>query len=600
MNRFKRGYAWLVSFSFAIGLCMAYPACAQDDLQHSIDSVQKLLKEPLPDSSKAGLYLHLARFHVKISPYTTLKYAKEGIALCDNNPRMEALLLNIRGGAYQMLSEYHKALSSYFQSLRIWQKENDPSKHNKKIAGLYNNIGICHLHLKNYEQAKKYLLASIPLSEPRHLGIRYNNLGLVFNGLNRYEEAVHYYRKAIAMNEYLAYVNIGDVYTKLEKWKLAEYHYKKGLSLSKGDIYALVGAYFSLGQFYLFRNRLDEAEDYLRQAEKLADSSGIKISLEQSYATISQLYEVKKDYARSVDYYKKLLALKDTIYKETNTRQINEMQAKYELEQKDREIEIVTAKAEKEYLLRNFVIVVFVFILFIGIVMYRNVVLKQRIKHRMLNEKNALMEIQRQQDEKMIIKLLYENSEAKYEILKSKINPHFLFNCFTILSSLITRDPSVARQFVRRFSGLFRSVIDTSDLKLVSLETEMELVSHYLYLQKMRMGERLHTHISIDKEATQLAVPPFSIQMSVENAVKHSALPKERPLHIEVYTEQGDVVITNNFAESHDSSGTCMGQRNIKERYRMLSGREPLFASSANTYIVRLPLLEQHHPVMAE
>jgi LytS/YehU family sensor histidine kinase len=157
------------------------------------------------------------------------------------------------------------------------------------------------------------------------------------------------------------------------------------------------------------------------------------------------------------------------------------------------------------------------------------------------------------------------------------------------------KDQLVAREFVKRFSMLYRALLDTSGHELVSLQVEMELVNNYLYLQKMRLGSRLDTHIRIDKGLQGLSVPPFSLQMMIENAIKHNGLPEEEKLNIRIYTEGHYVIVTNNLYRSHDRlpSTSMIGQKNIIERYRMIAGDlQPVFLDYKDNYTVRLPLLK--------
>ncbi len=190
-------------------------------------------------------------------------------------------------------------------------------------------------------------------------------------------------------------------------------------------------------------------------------------------------------------------ALKATL-NETYTKQINEMQAKYDAGVKDEQIkrlshakEMIEAENERSRLMNYFMIFSFVSVCVIGIVIARNLILKQRISNKVLSEKNAITQLQKEQVERANMVLVAEKIAAQYEVLKSKINPHFLFNSLSTLSSLIAKSKESALHFVDNFSELYRRILETTEQQLISLEDEVEVVKRYLFLQPIAM----HNHL---------------------------------------------------------------------------------------------------------
>jgi two-component system LytT family sensor kinase len=221
----------------------------------------------------------------------------------------------------------------------------------------------------------------------------------------------------------------------------------------------------------------------------------------------------------------------------------------------------------------------------VSVVIGRNIVLKQRVKNKILSEKNSLME-------KDNVKLLHENVEAKYEVLKSKTDPHFLFNNLTVLSSLIIKDQYIAIEYVEHFSELYRMILKTGEQKLVRLEEEMKLVEHYLYVQKVWYKELLQIRIDINEQYADHLIPSFAIQMLVENVLKHNLIADDAPLWISIQVMDGDIVVKNNLQKKRTSIvSTFVGQKNITERYKLVSESVPAFIETETEYIARVPLL---------
>lgn len=187
-----------------------------------------------------------------------------------------------------------------------------------------------------------------------------------------------------------------------------------------------------------------------------------------------------------------------------------------------------------------------------------------------------------------------KNLEIQYAALTSQINPHFLFNCLNVLSSLIQSDPEKAVTFTREFSKIYRYVLDSRDKLMVSLEEELNFLNSFLYLQKIRFDKGLETEISIDAECLQLYLPPLSLQLLVENAIKHNEISEENPLFLKVSAGQAQLTVTNNYRPVkkpvNDRGG--FGLKNLNERYSHYTHIKPVFKVENNMYIAIIPLLQ--------
>ncbi|MEM6767818.1 MAG: histidine kinase [Bacteroidota bacterium] len=212
--------------------------------------------------------------------------------------------------------------------------------------------------------------------------------------------------------------------------------------------------------------------------------------------------------------------------------------------------------------------------------------LKQENKQ-LVEEKNQL-QVQAERQAK-------ENILSRYETLKNQVNPHFLFNCLNTLSSLIYEDPTTAETFVSRLTKVYRYVLDQREEITVMLEEEITCMKHYVFLQQVRFSDRLSLTLEIPSISSEFFIPPLTLQMLVENAIKHNIVSKEFPLHIHVYEEKSYLVVKNSFQPRTEKvTSTGMGLQNLRERYAFLSDEQPSFYQEEGHYYAKVPLLSQH------
>lgn len=149
-----------------------------------------------------------------------------------------------------------------------------------------------------------------------------------------------------------------------------------------------------------------------------------------------------------------------------------------------------------------------------------------------------------------------ENFKAQLESLKSQIDPHFLFNSLNILGSLIFKDPGKAVQFLGQLSKVYRVVLDSGRKQTVTLERELELVNAYIYLLKTRFGDNLRFQTDIPVDKMHYQVPPTSVQMLVENAIKHNGYSAEEPLTIRILVADKMLIVNNNVQPRLEKEGS--------------------------------------------
>lgn len=200
------------------------------------------------------------------------------------------------------------------------------------------------------------------------------------------------------------------------------------------------------------------------------------------------------------------------------------------------------------------------------------------------------------ESEKRNLELSRELSSIRFEVLKNQMNPHFMFNSLNVLSSLIEEDTEKSQRFIEEFSSIYRYVLETIEKHVVSLERELEFARSYMFLQQIRHGDELIWSVEIQSEWLQSYLPPLSLQLVLENAIKHNKIEKGNPFHIYLSIEDEKLVVVNPVKPKISfKKSTGLGQKNLKKRYEMISNRQPEFRLETDRYVVTLPLIREEH-----
>lgn len=184
-----------------------------------------------------------------------------------------------------------------------------------------------------------------------------------------------------------------------------------------------------------------------------------------------------------------------------------------------------------------------------------------------------------------------ETVEAQLENLKSQVNPHFLFNNLSVLSSLVYKDQDKAVDFINQFSKVYRYILDNKDKELIELETELKFIDSYCYLLKIRFGDGVNFKTTINSTKKAL-LPPMALQLLIENTIKHNETSEEKPLHVDIVVEKDHLGISNNLQLRKQSEpSNKLGLHNIRSRYKYFTDQEVKIIHSETTYKVEIPLL---------
>ena len=186
-----------------------------------------------------------------------------------------------------------------------------------------------------------------------------------------------------------------------------------------------------------------------------------------------------------------------------------------------------------------------------------------------------------------------QSVEARFEALRNQINPHFLFNCFNVLSTLVYKDADTSARFIEQLSNVYRYLLYNQDQKVVTLKNELEFIDSYIYLLKIRFRENLMITKEIPEGKKDKFVAPATLQMLIENAIKHNVVSKQNPLHIHIFDENGYLVVENNIQpKAVKEPSTHIGLNNIRSRYNFLGNSNPVILHSNGKFAVKIPLIE--------
>lgn len=192
-------------------------------------------------------------------------------------------------------------------------------------------------------------------------------------------------------------------------------------------------------------------------------------------------------------------------------------------------------------------------------------------------------------------RLKTENLKSKFETLKTQVNPHFLFNSLNALTNLVYADQDKAADFIQRLAEVYRYVIDHQNDEVVTVRDELAFLKSYLYLHQIRFGKNLETVFDGWEELTDDHVlPPVSLQMLVENAMKHNEISTEHPLVLEVNLRGDKVEVRNNRnpLDKPKTDSLGIGLENIRERFRMLTDTPVKLVQTDTHFSVQIPLLK--------
>lgn len=505
----------------------------------------------------------------------------------------QAMALDIEANINRSEGDYNKAVVLHQQALALL----DIHRNQRYYISILVNLGTDYSYLENLPKAIQFYQQALSLvkpEDPRYITI-HNNIGNVYSMQGKHNEAIQLYQKVLPQaqtdSSYRAqsslYSSIGIAYTMLHQSDKAIQYLKQALVFQQlsGSVIHYAATCNTIATTYIDIKQYALAQQYLDNGYEAALRINARSVIANYYRNMGLLCRETNRWKEAYLWQEKFITLHDSLISESHVDELAESETKFNMEMKDRELNLVKAENKlKESELGQasmwrwlLTLTIVVMCGFAGL-LYRNSQLRKKT-NRVLSLENA--------------QLQSENVLAQYETLRSQINPHFLFNSLNALHSLIVSDAEKATHFVSVFSRLYRSVLEQKDNPVIRLSEELQLVDDYIYLQQIRFGDSLKLHKKIDAHVLQYCIPPFCIQMLIENAIKHNTIEPERPLTIHLYTEKNNLIVSNSLqVRTQKNHSTGVGIQNIKARFQLLHDEVPVFEMRNNQYIVSIPLIQ--------
>lgn len=197
-------------------------------------------------------------------------------------------------------------------------------------------------------------------------------------------------------------------------------------------------------------------------------------------------------------------------------------------------------------------------------------------------------------------KIIAHSADARYQSLKNQLDPHFLFNSLNVLSSLVEENPSQAQNFIHLLSKTYRYILEQKDKDLISVGDELSFAETYCQLLKMRFEESISLSFELEEGLKNHLIAPLSLQLLLENAIKHNYASVQSPLHIKIYSESDNfLVVENNFQpRKTNASKTGIGLQNIIQRYAILTDKPVQIERNTQHFKVKIPILTLKNKIM--
>lgn len=414
------------------------------------------------------------------------------------------------GRVYKDLADYDKAIIYQMKSLKIRENCNHPRLVNNytALATVYQKLQDTINHFQYLNKAKK-AISKNDAPDNFQMAILHNEIAGYYNTLGNMDSAlvnyklVAFYSKKGNWKRGMAvgYGNMAEVYNVYgEVEKAIELHRKVlGISIEIDDCMGIAEEYIYLSNLYIEIGKVDSALILAKKSLQKADECGLGHEKLSAYEFISQLYESINKPDLALEYYKLFHVLNDSIYNLEKQNTVVEIETKYETEKKEQQIELLSAENKiKNQRIRLGLAVISVLLLLVIMIFF---LMRMRKKNAQVSQ-----------------------DELKQKLFRSQMNPHFIYNALgSIQNYMYKNETKKAAQFLGNFASLSRSILKYSSEESINLEKELETLTNYLELEKMRMKNAFTYEFLFDQdlETEFINIPPMMIQPFIENAIKH-------------------------------------------------------------------------------
>lgn len=498
----------------------ASPAKALEYAVEAMEIAEKLQNEPLRYKAlKARGYAFGYAGQIEQS----INDMQEGLAYYRQIPdsaRMAEAISDI-GYLNELLANYEVALDLYQQALAIREKINDE----KGIAYSLNNIGALYWHIHKSEDAFEFYNKAIAYFEKaglkEELAVSLGNLGVLYSDLKQWNLAFDHLNRALKINRLLGNTiyeaknlnNIGKILYEQFENDSASICFQSALVLQEsiGDPEGSALSHYNLGLVYLRENQYDEALGHFIKTISIGEKYGGKELVIKSIGYCSDIYYKTGEYRLAYENLSKAKELSDTVFSLRKAEQIEELKTRYETEKNRLENENL-----KQTNMDNLIIIrqqQILLLLIVGVACLMALTLFFLLQRQRLLDKRKAIELEQ-------------------KLLRSQMNPHFIFNTITLAQSFILgKSAREAVNMLSSFATLMRLILENSAHEFIPFEKEIQTIQLYLELQHQRYNDRFRFELNIDPQLNDLDlfVPPMMAQPFIENAIEHGFDSMEPP-----------------------------------------------------------------------
>lgn len=593
-----------------------------------------------PDTTRLAALQSLAHDYAARNPDSArmlagiqLAYAREkGLT------RWEARALNVTGQTYRFQSDFFRALQHYEQSIALLEQVND----REYMATVYGNMGDVYRVQSNLPKAIDCIAKSLALAEEtgnkKKAADAYVGMAIMYFDLPYSDDKMfEYLEKARSLygalnNEHglsLVYANLATIYFNQKQLDKALLYADSALNIQqkRGDLYGMATSLYNRAEINSNRGRFDEAlTDFNKVAayfeelgdlEGLADTyngmgdmwqrrqrydlaveacgKGLHIARDLGSLTsieaeacecLYKAYQQQGNYKKAMQYLEEFIVVHDSLQQDETARKLKQIEVERQLatDRLNREKESFQMEiAHQQAIRRKDRTLGLLAVAGLGILSAALAVWLRMVYFR---KRSQALEIRSETLEKQ--QLINEIA-----LLRSQVNPHFLFNSLSILSSLVHKNPDLSEQFIDQLSRSYRYILEQKEQTLVTLRTELEFIRSYAFLLKIRFENKFDLNVQLDEALfDRYKIAPLTLQLLVENAVKHNRMSVREPLIVAVYVEDDFLIVKNPFRpRPQDRFSTGTGLANIQQRYALLTERSVWAGERADEFVVKLPLI---------
>lgn len=446
--------------------------------------------------------------------------------------------LNCLGNYYFSRALNDKAINFYLQALRIAEKRNDYSNiviGKSNLANVFSHNFEDQKSIKLLNECDQLLLKNGQVFTQNRAAIL-TNLANSYFQLKQYTKAIQTYNEVLAICQKLnigfglalTLDNLGKTYFELKQYpKALDYFEKAKIEIEKHHVDFVRGKNLNnIGKTYSALGNSTKGLKFLQQAKAIALQNQDNEALRDIYFEMQKGFAQTNQFKAAFEHLEKYSILKDSVFSSEKNKTIQELNTKYETEKKDSEIKSLAQQkqiSELESGRKTAIIYTILAFLLVGSMMAYALFMRFKTQ-----KQNELLTTQLEEAQRRI-EIEQKATESELKALKSQMNPHFMFNALnSIQEQFMYGDKTLANEQMGNFTYLTRQILSISGKKRITLATEIELLTKYLELEKMRFSEGFSYEISLDDQLDEdyHQLPPMLIQPFVENSIKHGLLHK--------------------------------------------------------------------------